>query len=143
YPQREAAPAEVGDIVARDAVVALDRAPSGAGDECGEIAVAVAVDGVQHELQAVVESELAADDERQPGVLRREMRAHRARERAFVGDRERGVALRLRAFHQLLRMRGAAQERERRQAMQLGIAGKELAHTVRIYGMRRRPGRIR
>ena len=49
------------------------------------------------------------------------MRTHHAGHRAFVGEGEGGVAERRRAFDQFLRVRGAAQEREVRQAVQLGI----------------------
>ena len=49
------------------------------------------------------------------------MRAHDAGERAFVGDRQRRIAERLRALDQLFGMRGAAQEREVRDAVQFGV----------------------
>src|SRR5690606_39794781 len=51
------------------------------------------------------------------------MGTHHAGERAFVGDRERGIAQRPRPVDELLGMGGAAQEREVRDAMQLGVGG--------------------
>ena len=50
-----------------------------------------------------------------------EVRAHRARERALVGDGEAAVFERERARDQLLGMRRAAQEREVAEAVQLGV----------------------
>ena len=58
-----------------------------------------------------------------PPIFFRRVRAHHARERALVGDRERGVAQLPRLHDQLLRMRGAAQEAEVAQAVELGVRG--------------------
>ena len=56
-------------------------------------------------------------------LLRRHVRAHHARHRALIGERQRPIAERLRLLHQLVRMRGAAQEGEVRKAVQLGVRG--------------------
>ena len=73
-----------------------------------------------------------AEDERQAGVPCREIRAHRAGERAFVGQRERRVTLASRTLDQLLRMRRAPQERKIRQAVKLGIGRQQVGrcHTA-------------
>jgi hypothetical protein len=143
-PQRRAAPAELGDVVARGDVVALGGAPPRARDQLREVAVAFAVDRMQHELHAVVEREFAADDERKSGVLRGFLvhplhcgvRAHDAGERALVRDRERRVAEARGALDELLGLRRAAQERERRQAVELGVGEEGVGqHTVHIYGI--------
>jgi hypothetical protein len=51
------------------------------------------------------------------------MGAHHARDRAFVRDRERAVAERMRTLDELLGMRGAAQEAEVADAVELGVGG--------------------
>ena len=53
-----------------------------------------------------------------------DVRAHHARDRAFVGDRERAVAERMGALDELLRVRRAAQEGEVGEAVELGVGGK-------------------
>ena len=97
-------------------------------DQLRQVAVAVARGGEQHETRlvakGVVQRELGADDERQPGVACAQMRTHDAGKRTLVGDRQRRIAERLRALDQLFGMRGAAQEREVRDAVQFGVAGK-------------------
>jgi hypothetical protein len=93
----------------------------------------VLVRGEQHDFRAVGELHFGADDEGDTGLFRRCFapaslrfagrgeRAHDTGHRAFVGDRECGVAERFRAFEQFLRARRTALEREVRQAMQFGI----------------------
>jgi len=49
------------------------------------------------------------------------VRAHASGERAFVGERERRVAERRGARDELFGVRSAAQEREVRDAVQLGV----------------------
>jgi hypothetical protein len=80
-----------------------------------------------HHSQATLEAEFRADDELDAAqLLDRRMRAHHAGERAFIGDGERFVAELLRLRHELLGMRGAAQETEVAQTMQLGVGGMSL-----------------
>ncbi len=117
-----------GDVVAGEVVGALRRAAPPAGDELAEIAVARAVGGEQHELDTIGERDLAADHERQPACLRGEMGAHHPGHRALVGEGEGAIAERLRPLHQLLGVRGPAQEGEIGQAMELGVGGQ---HGVR------------
>jgi hypothetical protein len=64
---------------------------------------------------------MSADDELQVVFLRFHVRPHHAGERAFVGDRKRRVAQLVRARHQLLGMRCAAEEAEIGEAVQLGV----------------------
>jgi hypothetical protein len=131
-PQRETSRRRRGDVLARKLVTTLHRLPPSARDQLRKIAVTRAVGREQDELRRVGERELAADDERQAGVLRREMRADDTRERALVGERERGIALACGALDQLLRVRRAAQEREIRQAVQLGVGRQQVreSHTA-------------
>jgi hypothetical protein len=86
--------------------------PAPARDELREISVRLAIGGIEHELHPVGQRELAADHERQFRFLRREMCADRARDRAFVGDGKRRIALRARAFDQFLGCDAPRRERE-------------------------------
>jgi hypothetical protein len=140
HPKREKAGRERRDIVARQCVASFLRATPPAGDELRQVAVARAVGGEQHELRAVPERHLAADDERKTNALRGDVRADDARERAFVGEGEGRVTQRLRPLDELLRMRRAAQERKVREAMQFGVSGKHLA-SVTARSARKRPSR--
>src|SRR5690606_23091924 len=72
----------------------------------------------------VAQRELGADQQRQAAGARLQMGAHDSGERAFVGDRERRIAERLRPVDEFFGMGGAAQEREVRDAVQLGIGGE-------------------
>src|SRR5262245_17301528 len=114
---------EVGDA---EAIGSLRCVATALGDQRRQIAVTGAVLRQQDELWPVGEPYLRADEKIEPGPLRRDMRAHRSGKRAFVGDRERGIAQFVRALDQLFGMRGAAQEAEVGKAMQLGVVGEEL-----------------
>ncbi len=61
-------------------------------------------------------------EELEPVLARRAVRAHGARDGALVGDGERRVAEFGRTFDEFLRVRGAAQEAEVGEAVQLGVA---------------------
>jgi len=67
-----------------------------------------------------------ADDEAEAGLLRRHMRAHHSRQAAAVGEGDRSEAEPGRGLHQLVRVRGAAQEAEVAGDLQLGI-GREVS----------------
>ena len=105
-------------------VTALDGAPSPQGDQPAQRAIAGLVLDQQHQFRAVVEPDLAADDQCQPGLPRRLVGAHDAGQRALVGDRQRRVADRFRALEQLAGPRRPAPEAEIAQAVQLGIGGQ-------------------
>ncbi len=137
------------DVAGVREVSTFRRAAPRDRDPVREVAVAAAGLRQQHEAgvgrRAVLflrpriarqrEPHLAADDQVQTCLARRHMRAHHAGKRAFVGDRQRRIAQRLRAFDQLGRVRRAGQEAEVAAAVQLGIAGErehELAATAPI-----------
>ena len=120
-PQREAAVDAVAEIGAGQPIAALHRAASAAGDERREAAVAFAIGGQQYQAQSVVETKLAADDERQAALFGFDMRAHDAGERTFIGDRQRLVAQLVRPRDQLLGVRRTAQEGEIGNTVQLGV----------------------
>ena len=87
-------------------------APLAEGQEPGQAAIGGAVFGEGEEARAVAQIEAAADHEADPDGLRCVVGAHDAGEAVPIGDRDRGVAERRRGHHQLVGMRGAAQERE-------------------------------
>ena len=122
--QRKAAVESVVEVGCLDPIRAFGRTHAPFRDQRAHAAVSCAVGCEQHELRPVLDLYFGADDELQPARLRRDMRPHDACDRAFVGDRERRVAERMRAFDQLLRVRCAAQETEVREAMKLGVGGK-------------------
>jgi hypothetical protein len=110
-----------GQVLPGEVVAALARGAAAARDQRADLAVAAPRRGQRHELQAVIEGELAADD--QPGArfLRAHVGAHHAGHGALVGECQRAIAECCRAFDQLAGMRGAAQEAEVAQRMQLGV----------------------
>ncbi len=125
--QHQAAVDRSGEIPAGQSVGALDAAPAAAGDERGEIAVALEVAGQQHQGGAVLERELRADDERQVERRGGDVGAHDAAQAALVGDGEGAIAEGMRRAHQLLGMRGAAQKGEVADGVQLGILRRRRA----------------
>ncbi len=66
---------------------------------------------------------LCPDDELERVLFGGDVRTHDPGERALVGDCQRGVAQLRRTFDQLLGVRGAAQEAEVGEAVQLGVGG--------------------
>ena len=125
-PECEARSSPFRDVGARQSVRALDRIPTPVRDQLGQIAVTLAIGREQDKSGRIGQREFAAEYQRQPGVLRREMRANRARERAFVSQCKRRVTLALRALDQFLRVRRASQERKIGQAMKLGVGRQQV-----------------
>ena len=74
------------------------------------------------DVQAVATAEFAADDELQRQLFRRRVGTNDTRDGAFVGEREPRVTELGRGAHELLRVRGAAQEREVAEAVQLRVS---------------------
>ena len=116
-------------------VLAFRCAPARHADPVRQVAVAAARLRQQHEprMRLAAHAEfgrhrrqlhLAADHHVQPVLAPRHMRAHRAGQRALVGDRERLVAQRLRALDQFVRMRRAGQKAEVAATVELGVVGE-------------------
>ena len=78
-------------------------------------------------MTAVAQIEPASHDQSDAGLLGALMRPSNAREGIVVGDAERRQAKQLGLRHQLLDMRGAAQERVVRGDLQLRVAGHGLS----------------
>ena len=117
------------EMVAGKTVLAFAGISSRARDQFGKIAVPGAILRKHYEAQSIVEPELGTDDQLEfifvfPG---RDMGAHHAGERAFVGNRERLVTALDGGLDQLLRMGCAAQKSEIGQAMKLGIIHERLS----------------
>jgi len=125
-PMAAVGPVTVLPPPGQESPLGLDGVAPATGDELRQVAVAFTVGREQHELHAVGERQLAAEDQWQRHVLGREMSAHRARQRAFVGQRKGCIALALGALDQLLGVRCAAQEREVGQAVKLGIGRQQI-----------------
>jgi hypothetical protein len=113
---------------AREVVAALLGVAPGLGHQAREPAVAGAVGGEQDEAGAVGEPQLAAEDEARAALfwqrLQRAVGAHDAGERAFVGERDRAVAVGRRLRDELLGVRGSALETEVAEAVEFGVGGE-------------------
>ncbi|MNK76855.1 hypothetical protein D3C87_964330 [compost metagenome] len=127
-PQAQQAGRQRIEILAQAAVLALGGAPATGGDQLAQAGIGGLVGAQQHQLGAVVELEFRAGDQRQVVLFRRLPSPHDAGQRAFVGDRQRTVALALGACEQFLGDRRAALEAEGRQAMQFGVVGQGGTH---------------
>ena len=116
-------------------VLALGRAPAGHADPLRQVAVAAPALRQQHQPRRGMagqhrtitasrgrQVDLRADHQVQAALQGFFMGAHHARQRAFVGDRQRQVAAALRLDHQLFGPRGARQKAEAAAAVQLGVA---------------------
>ncbi len=136
-PQHEAVLEPVCEIRPSERVASLRRRAARARDQPRERAVALPAGREADQPQTVRERELAADDQREAAVARRGMGAHDAGQRAFVGQRECGVAELPRAPDEFVRMRGTAQEREVAEAVQLGVRHRRVIHGARAGS---RPG---
>src|SRR5207302_9929121 len=84
--QNETAGQPAVQVTPAERIAAFLRPAPAAGDELGQIAVAFAVGGEQHQPRAVLKPYLLADDQRQADGFRRDMRPHGSGERALVGD---------------------------------------------------------
>ena len=128
HPQRQQAIERRGlEILAQQTIRALVGTPARRGDQLAQTSIARLRFHQQHALRPAFDLHFAADDQRHARRFGRFECAHDAGERAFVGDRERGIALLLRAIEQLPRARCTALETEVRQAVQFRI-GRQSAH---------------
>ncbi len=140
-PERKTVFQSRADIFSRQAIAALFRVSSAAGDQLGKIAVAFPVLGEQDKAQAVIEPELGADDQFQSGVFCGYMRAHDTGERALVGDCQRFVTAPDRGFDQFLRVRSAPQKGEIGEAVQFGVRGVHSCRKEKLpSGLKRKWG---
>ena len=104
-------------------------AGTGDGDQFGQVAVAFAVLGQQHQRQRrfairVRQVEMGADNQRQRRFFRFRVGTHHAGQRTLIGQRQRRIAEPDGALHQLFGVRGTLQESKIRQAKQLGVIGQ-------------------
>ena len=120
-PQGERSRQAIGQVGGTQPIRALVRGTPATRDQPAQGAVAGAVLAQQHQLRAILQLEFGAHDQFHAGLARGLQRAHDTGQRAFVGDRQRAVTAASGALEQLARAGGATPERERRQAVQLGI----------------------
>ena len=98
------------EIRALEPVAALGAGAPRAADQTAHRAIARPIGCQHHELEPIGAVELRADDQRQLVALGGDVRAHHARERAFIGERERAIAQALGLGDQFLGLRSAAQK---------------------------------
>src|SRR6185312_1299527 len=122
HPQNEALPQACSfHVLAPERVLSLDGCTAAAGDQPAQLSVAFPVDGERDELHAALEAEFRSDEQLQRPAACRYMGPHHSRDGAFIRDGERRITQLDGALDELLRMGGAAQEREVAEAMQLRI----------------------
>ncbi len=121
YPEHEQTGHWSGEILAQQPVLAFLRPAPGLSNQLAEPLIALEVLHQEHDLGAVVNTHLAADDQRQLALLRRLPGADDAGQGAFIGDGQFAIAMRPGALEQLLGAGGSALETEVRQAVQLGV----------------------
>jgi hypothetical protein len=90
-------------------------------DQLAQVAVPDRVLAQKREVVAVVERQLGAGDRAQPERPGRHRELHGAMEPIVVRQRERPMPLPRRRGHQLDRVGGAVEERERRMTMELYV----------------------
>ena len=117
-----------GDIVEIKRALALLGAHLPKREQPRQPAIGCPVARQAHEARAILQVEARADDELEPHLLGRDVRAHDARKRIAIGDGDRVEAQRLRLRDELLAVGGAAQEREVGRDLQLGIAPPPLEY---------------
>ena len=113
---------ELGDVLPAEQALRLAAPPLAERQQPAEAAIGWPVGGVDQERGAIGQVEPAADDQPHARGLRRLVRAHDAGEAVAVGDRQGLEAEHGCLGEQLLAGAGAAQERELRRALQLGVA---------------------
>ena len=113
----------------------------GTYDQARDFPVGRGVRGEQYESRPVLEADFRARDQVQAASLRRHVGTHAAGERAFIGQRKRGVAKRVGLPDEFLGMGCTAQETEVADAMQFRVRGRgamlfgHLLDTVYLYSI--------
>ncbi len=92
-PQAQQAVGQAKQVLAQATVLALGRAPPAGSDQLAQPGIGSLVGAQQGQLGSVLDLEFGADDQRHAMRLRRLPGTHDAGQRAFVGDRQRAVAL--------------------------------------------------
>jgi hypothetical protein len=127
-PQGEEARGVRTDLVPRHLAPPLRAAQAALGDEAAEVRVARAAGGEQHDRRAARDGHLRADDETQPRLARRDVRAHDARHAVAVGERERLEPEPPRLGDELVRPARALEERVRALHPERAVRRKTLHH---------------
>src|SRR5215207_9358959 len=123
-PQDQASLQYLLHVIASQGILTfLGRAPP-ARNESTQAAVTGAIDGERDEPQSASQTEFRSDNDGEIVLLSRRVGAHHSGDRALIRDRQRPIAELKGAHHELLGMRGAAQESEITQAVKLGVLGR-------------------
>ena len=133
----------VGKVLTQASVLSFLRPSPGGGDQLAQGLVAGQRLAQQHQLRPVFDLHFCADHQPHTGFLRRLVSTHDPGQRAFVGDRQRGIALFLCALEQLLCRRGPALEGEGGQAMQFRIGRRVHANQPCSMNGPRSPGAVK
>jgi hypothetical protein len=118
------------EIGASDEVLAFAGGAARLRNQLAQMGIAGLGLHQQYQPQAVLQFELAANDQLDVGDFRSHQRPHDASQRTLVGDGQCFVAALCGAGEQRFGTGGATQEREIRQAMQLGVRGQRIARVV-------------
>ena len=133
-----------GQILFVEQIFALRTAPPAQSDQLCELAVGAAVRRKQHQMQ-VLDMQFGADDQLQTQRFGGDVGPHHACQGALVRNRQRLIAQRHGALHQLFGRGGAAQECEVGQAMQFRVGHRSDTRYARdrarsgVTGVRRHP----
>ena len=111
------------DVGAEQPALGLFDPPLAQGQQAGEAGIGGSIGRQAQQRRAVLAVQAYADDQADAGLLGGDMGSHDAGQRVAVGDRDGTMAQVRGRLGQLLRVRGAAQEREVRGDLKLDVIG--------------------
>ena len=121
HPQRQQPRQGFAEVFAQHLILAFLRAAPRSGNQSAQGLVTLEVFHQQHQFRAVLDAHFAADDQRQLHGFGRLPGADDTGQGAFIGDRQRLIALLFRPLKEFEGTGSTALETEVRQAVQLGI----------------------
>ena len=122
HPEQHAVRQPVGEVIRGQGVAALVGRATTTGNQSTQLGIAAVIPRQRDEFQAGIETELGTDDQlREIDLACRHVRTDDAGYGTLIGQRQRTIAERSGPFDQFLGMRGAAEEGEVAERMQLGI----------------------
>ena len=122
HPQHQQPRQRLAEIFAQYLILTFLRAPPGASDQAAQRLITGETLHQQHQFRAVFDAHFTADNQRQLNRFRRLPGPDDPGQRAFIGDRQRLIAVFFCPLKQLKGTGGTALETEVRQAVQFGIA---------------------
>ena len=122
--QRQAPGKTAVEIRHAELISTFPGAPAAACDEGRQLAITGAIGGQANEPRPIAQCEFSADNQREPDLFGCDVRPDHAGERAFVRQRECGVAELTRTPDQFRWVRGPLQKTEVGKTVKLGIVGR-------------------